>query len=90
MKIFFFATILYLNFFNLFVGVRDEINKNIFPFSFMCFFACFINFNEISSPFLPPVVANCDDFGSLGSLGKYGALKVIISNLLFIFEKRFV
>jgi len=39
---------------------------------------------------LPPVVANCESLGSLGSLGRYGALSVIRSNLFFIFENRFV
>ena len=38
-KIFCFATILYLNFFILPIGVRDEIKRNIFPFLFICCFA---------------------------------------------------
>ena len=57
MNIFFRATILGLNFLILFIGVRDEIRSSIVPFLFRCFFACFKNLSEISSPCFPPVVA---------------------------------
>lgn len=80
--------ILGLYFFILFIGVRFEIRRNILPFLFRCFLACFKNLTDISSPSLPPVVASCDDFGSLLSNGRYGALKVIMSNLFFTFLKR--
>lgn len=70
------------------VGVRDEIRRNIFPFGVKYCFACFRNFRVISSPCFPPVVASWEDFGSRGSSGRYGALKVIRSNLDGIFWKR--
>ncbi len=70
MKIFFLATIFGLCFFILFIGVRLEIRRNIFPFLLRCFFACFINLTDISSPFVPPVVASWDSFGSRLSSGR--------------------
>jgi len=59
------------------------------PFLVKYFLACFKKLSEISSPFFPPVVAICDDFGSRLSSGRYGALKVMMSNLSLIFSKRF-
>jgi len=66
-------------------GVRDEIRRKIFPFGLRWDFACLRNFREISSPCFPPVVASWEFFGSLGSSGRYGALKVIRSNFSFMF-----
>lgn len=88
MNIFFSAIILGLCFFILFVGVGLEIRRNILPFFVRCFFACFKNLTDISSPCFPPVVAICEDFGSLLSKGRYGALKVIRSYLFLMFLKR--
>ena len=70
MNNFFFATIFGLNFFILSIGVRDEIRSRIFPFLFRCFFACFKNLTEISSPRFPPVVVIWESFGSLLSSGR--------------------
>lgn len=89
MNIFFLATIFGLNFFILSVGVKLEIRRNILPFLLRCFLVCSKNLSEISSPLSPPVVATWDDFGSLLSSGRYGALKVIKLNLFLIFSKRF-
>ena len=70
MNIFFLATIFGLNFFILFIGVRDDTNKSIFPFLFRLFFACLRNLNDTSSPLFPPVVATWESLGSLLSLGR--------------------
>ena len=90
MNIFFLATIFGLYFSILFLGVKLEIKRNIFPFLLRYFLACFRNFIETSSPRLPPVVASWESLGSRLSLGRYGALKVIRLNFPETFEKRFV
>jgi len=81
-----------LYFLILFIGVRLDIKRYILPFGFRCSLACLMNLRLISSPSFPPVVASWLFFGSFLSLGKYGALKHMMSyfSVLGILSKRFV
>ena len=59
-----------LYFFILFMGVKFDIKRYIFPFGLRCSLACLMNFKLISSPFFPPVVASWLIFGSFLSIGR--------------------